>query len=91
MKNIPKYRDIIEKNSYIYTMPTFYDFGYLDHYLESKETLALVEKELVRNINSSKRNSEARLALAFLYFNSGKKSKFVSICEFRIRSWKFSL
>ena len=54
-------------------MPTFRDFSYLDHFLESKEKVVKVEKELLRNINSSKRNSEARLALAFIYLNSGKR------------------
>lgn len=73
LKDIPKYRHIIEKNAYLYTMPTFYDFTYLDHFLASKEKVAKVGTEFLRNIKSTERNSEARLALAFLYFNSGKQ------------------
>ena len=73
LKDVPKYRHIIDKNSYFYTMPTFRDFSYLDHFLESKEKVVRVEAELVRNIRSSERNSEARLALAFIYLNSGKR------------------
>lgn len=73
LKDIPKYRHIIEKKVYLYTMPTFYDFAYLDHFLESNEKVARVGAEFLRNIKSTERNSEARLALAFLYFNSGKR------------------
>lgn len=72
LKNIPKYSALIEKEKYRLVKPFFYDFAYMDHELKSYEKKMLAIRELQRNISSTTRNSEARLALAYIYEGLGK-------------------
>lgn len=71
LKNRNKYMPIIDRYGYKKVRPTFLEFSYLDHFLGSPEKLVAAQKELRRNILSTRHNSEARLAMAYLYFNSG--------------------
>lgn len=62
----------INKYEYKITKPNFYDFSYVNRYLQSKETalsaLAQIDKEIA--INPS--NQEPRLAKVLLLYNLGK-------------------
>ena len=73
LKNRREYKEAIERYGYHYARPDFMDIDYLDQYLQSGETARLLFNELKRNISSTRYNSEARLALTYLYFYKGKK------------------
>lgn len=73
LKNIPEYSSLIEKEKYSFVKPFFYDFAYLDHDLKSYDRKMLAVRELQRNILSTTRNSEARLALAYIYVGLGER------------------
>jgi len=73
LKNRRKHKETIERHGYHYARPDFMGIDYLDQYLHSEQTTKLVFDELKRNVSGTTYNSEARLALAYIYYSKGRK------------------